>query len=82
MKHVELTRTFPPWQAGDRRIFTDEIADRLVADGRGRIIPSVFDRAREPGQAGHYETRVVTPASSAEYPVRRGRGRPRKVQPT
>jgi hypothetical protein len=82
MKHVEIIATFAPWQAGDRRVVTDAIADHLVASGLAKTIPSIFDRAREPGSAGQYETRVVTPAAAPAYQIRRGRGRPRKAQPT
>lgn len=74
MRHVEFTANVPPWQTGERRVVPDDVADRLIAAGHARGVPSAFDG---PEAAPAYQARVVTPAGGAvAYATRK---RTRKV---
>lgn len=52
MKQIEFTTTMAPFNVGDRRGVPDDLADKLVAAGEAKIVPSVFDAVAPAAKAG------------------------------
>lgn len=71
MKLIEFIRHMRPHQAGEKRAVPDDLAERLIADGAAKVVPSVFDRQREPATAGEvYVDRARRPGRPRQYQTR------------
>jgi hypothetical protein len=57
---VEFTRDMRPYRAGDRYALPDILADKIVEEGSGKIVPSIFDAAALP------QTRDLAPRGPAK----------------